>query len=198
MSSWWAKFVILASTVAMVAIRAPHGQRSRTIKVVKTRKGGLETGLLTFATLAFLLAARLDCFTGFLVCGLSPACNEPHRRDGRPRRGIVAVLPGRMPISGGIGPSTLEIRDEHQLVTGGIYSLVRHPMYLSLLVYSAGQVLVLPNWVVGPSLRGRDGFGLRLPPATRRANDARRIRRRIQGLHATNQTPHPGHLVSAR
>jgi protein-S-isoprenylcysteine O-methyltransferase Ste14 len=46
---------------------------------------------------------------------------------------------------------TLEVRDKHQLVTHGIYRRVRHPMYLSLLIYSLGQALVLPNWLVGPA-----------------------------------------------
>ena len=150
MSSWWAKFVILASTVAMVAIRAPHGQRSRTIKVVKTRKGGLETGLLTFATLTFLLP---------LVWIASPVFSFADY----PLRATNFII-GTVGLAVGLWlfyqahadlgrnwSVTLEIRDEHQVVTGGIYSLVRHPMYLSLLVYSAGQVLVLPNWVVGPA-----------------------------------------------
>jgi protein-S-isoprenylcysteine O-methyltransferase Ste14 len=43
------------------------------------------------------------------------------------------------------------VRDKHQLVTHGVYRWVRHPMYLALLIYSAGQALVLPNWLVGPS-----------------------------------------------
>ena len=46
---------------------------------------------------------------------------------------------------------TLEVREKHQLVTQGIYSHVRHPMYLALLLYSSGQALVLPNWVAAPS-----------------------------------------------
>ena len=150
MSSWWAKFVILASTVAMVAIRAPHGQRSRTIKVVKTRKGGPETGLLTFATLTFLLplvwiASPVFSFadyplraTNFIVGTVGLAV------------GLWLFYQAHADL-GRNWSVTLEIRDKHQLVTGGIYSLVRHPMYLSLLVYSAGQVLVLPNWVVGPA-----------------------------------------------
>jgi len=43
------------------------------------------------------------------------------------------------------------VREEHSLVTGGIYNRVRHPMYLSLFLYAFGQALVVPNWVVGPS-----------------------------------------------
>jgi protein-S-isoprenylcysteine O-methyltransferase Ste14 len=46
---------------------------------------------------------------------------------------------------------SLEMRQKHQLITHGVYRWVRHPMYLALLIYSAGQALVLPNWLVGPS-----------------------------------------------
>lgn len=46
---------------------------------------------------------------------------------------------------------TLELREQHQLVTHGVYRSVRHPMYTSLLLYSLGQSLVVPNWIAGPS-----------------------------------------------
>ena len=46
---------------------------------------------------------------------------------------------------------TLELRENHQLITQGVYRYVRHPMYAALFLYAIGQALVLPNWVVGPS-----------------------------------------------
>ena len=46
---------------------------------------------------------------------------------------------------------TLEIRENHRLITDGVYRLVRHPMYSALFVYAIGQALVVPNWVAGPS-----------------------------------------------
>ena len=64
---------------------------------------------------------------------------------------------------------TLDIREEHQLVTGGVYRLVRHPMYLALQLYSVGQALALPNWVAGPSYLVALGLlcALRLGPEER-------------------------------
>lgn len=47
---------------------------------------------------------------------------------------------------------TLGIRDEHTLVTQGIYGYIRHPMYAAHLVWGVAQVLMLPNWVAGYSL----------------------------------------------
>lgn len=45
---------------------------------------------------------------------------------------------------------TLEIRADHTLVTSGIYRLVRHPMYLSQLLWVIAQFLLLQNWLAGP------------------------------------------------
>jgi protein-S-isoprenylcysteine O-methyltransferase Ste14 len=47
--------------------------------------------------------------------------------------------------------ATLEVRQEHPLVTVGIYQYVRHPMYLGFLLWACGQAMLLPNWIVGAS-----------------------------------------------
>src|SRR5216117_959778 len=49
MNPWIAKAVVLVGTVVMIAIRAPHGRRSRRVKVAKSYKTPLETGLLVLA-----------------------------------------------------------------------------------------------------------------------------------------------------
>jgi protein-S-isoprenylcysteine O-methyltransferase Ste14 len=46
--------------------------------------------------------------------------------------------------------ASLELKENHHLVTEGIYRQIRHPMYLSLLIFSVGQALALPNYVAGP------------------------------------------------
>jgi protein-S-isoprenylcysteine O-methyltransferase Ste14 len=168
MNSWFAKLVILASTIAMVAIRSPRGRESRTIKVTKTRKGGLETGLLIFATLTFLLP---------LVWTVSPVFSFADYPL-HPSNFIVGTVGLAVGLwlfykshadLGRNWSTTLEIRDQHRLVTRGLYTVVRHPMYLSLLVYSAGQTLVLPNWIVGPAYGVAMAlvFALRLYPEER-------------------------------
>ena len=44
---------------------------------------------------------------------------------------------------------TLEIREKHELITRGIYSVIRHPMYASQVLWSIAQVLLLQNWIAG-------------------------------------------------
>src|SRR5690348_4455098 len=55
MNPWIAKAVVLAGTVVMVAIRAPHGRRSRIFKVATSHKTSLESGLLVLAWVGFFV-----------------------------------------------------------------------------------------------------------------------------------------------
>ena len=53
---------------------------------------------------------------------------------------------------------SLEIREEHSLVTNGIYNYVRHPMYSAIFLWTICQGLLLQNYIAG--LSGFLGFGL--------------------------------------
>jgi len=150
MNPWFAKAVVILATIVMVAIRAPHGHRSRTVKVVKSRKGSLEVVLLILVWVGFfvpivwiatpvLASADYPLHPASLIAGslmLALGLWLFHRSH--------ADLGTNWSI-------TLEVRESHRLVTEGIYRRVRHPMYLALFVYSVGQCLVLPNWLAGPS-----------------------------------------------
>jgi protein-S-isoprenylcysteine O-methyltransferase Ste14 len=152
MNVWYAKAAVLASCVALIAIRAPHGRRSRTVKVAKDRRGLLETVLLSLAMASFFVPLvwvaaprRLLEFADY------PLLPVPFAS------GVVCLVAGlvlfhRSHADLGTNWSvTLQTREGHRLVTGGIYRRIRHPMYASFLLYSAGQALVLPNWIAGPS-----------------------------------------------
>jgi len=52
---------------------------------------------------------------------------------------------------------TLEIRDQHKLITRGIYETLRHPMYAAFWLWAISQAFLLPNWIAGFS--GLVGFG---------------------------------------
>ncbi len=146
---WFAKAVILTGIIVTVAIRAPHGRRSRSVKVVKSRKGPLEVVLLSLVSIGFLIP---------LVWIASPWL----RFADYPLRSVPFVAGTAFLIVGlwyfwrshaDLGTNwsvTLEIREKHLLVTTGIYARVRHPMYAALLLYAAGQVLLTPNWIAGP------------------------------------------------
>ena len=45
----------------------------------------------------------------------------------------------------------MEIREEHTLVTKGVYKYIRHPMYSAHFLWAIAQVLLLHNWIAGPA-----------------------------------------------
>jgi|SRR5437762_3599775 len=150
MNPWIAKAVVLAGTVVMVAIRAPHGRRSRNVKVAKSHKTPLETGLLVLAWVGFFIP---------LIWIVSPAFSfaEYSQRTGPLVAGVTCLVIGlwlfyRSHVDLGTNWSiTLEVREQHRLITQGVYRWIRHPMYSALVLYALGLALVIPNWVAGPS-----------------------------------------------
>ena len=44
---------------------------------------------------------------------------------------------------------SLEIREKHELITKGIYGMIRHPMYASQWLWVIAQPLLLQNWIAG-------------------------------------------------
>ena len=150
MNPWVAKALVLAATLVMLVIRAPHGSRSRSVKVAVSRKTPLETGLLVLAWVGFLVP---------LIWVVSPAFSfaEYPLKAGPLVGGVTCLALGlwlfyRSHADLGTNWSiTLEVRERHQLITQGVYRRIRHPMYLALVLYAVGQALVIPNWLAGPA-----------------------------------------------
>jgi protein-S-isoprenylcysteine O-methyltransferase Ste14 len=165
MNPWFAKAVVLIASILTVLIRAPHGKRSRTVKVAKSRKGRLEVALLTGAWMAFF-APIVWVATPWLAFANFPLYPFP-LVIGSLLLAFSLWLFYRSHADLGTNWSiTLEIRESHRLVTEGLYRNVRHPMYSALLLYGLGQALVVPNWVAGPSYAAAMllVFALRLRP----------------------------------
>ena len=148
MNAWVAKAVVLMAMIVLMVIRAPHGRRSRNVKVVESHKNPVETGLLLLAWVGFVVP---------LIWVVSPAFSfaEYMLRTALFVGGVIFLMIGlwlfyRSHADLGTSRSvTLEIREGHRLVTQGVYRGIRHPMYLALGLYSIGQALVIPNWVAG-------------------------------------------------
>src|SRR4026207_579219 len=148
MNPWIAKTVILLGTVVMVVIRAPHGRRSRRVKVARSYQTPLEKLLLGLAWAGFVVP---------LIWVVSPAFSfaEYPLRRGPLVAGLTCLAIGlwllyRSHADLGTNWSvTLELRQEHRLITQGVYRTIRHPMYSAPILYAIGQALVVPNWVAG-------------------------------------------------
>ena len=150
MNPWIAKAVILAGTMVMIVIRAPHGRRSRSVKIARSHKSTLETVLLVLAWIGFFVP---------LIWVASPTFSfaEYSLRAGPLVAGALSLATGlwlfcRSHADLGTNWSiTLEVRQEHRLITQGVYRGIRHPMYSALALYAVGHALVIPNWVAGLS-----------------------------------------------
>jgi len=148
MNLWIARTLILVGTVVIIVIRAPHGRRSRRVKVARSHKTPLETLLLVLAWVGFFVP---------LIWVVSPAFSfAEYRLRSRPLvAGVTCLAIGlwlffRSHADLGTNWSvTLELRQEHRLISQGVYRAIRHPMYSALTLYAVGQALVIPNWVAG-------------------------------------------------
>jgi protein-S-isoprenylcysteine O-methyltransferase Ste14 len=157
MNPWYGKIAVLVVFLGIVVIRAPHGSRSGKIKIVDDRRGPLETGLLAVAWIVSILplvwvASSLLSFADYPLHPLPYAL------------GLVFLAAGLLLFHrshADLGTNwsiTLQVRENHRLVTSGIYARIRHPMYSALFLLAIAQALALPNWIAGPAYLF--GFGL--------------------------------------
>jgi protein-S-isoprenylcysteine O-methyltransferase Ste14 len=150
MDPWYPRIAVIAASIALVAIRAPHGQRSRAVRTKTSARGAFENLLLGFAMLAFFLPLV------WVVSAQPASANYALEPIAFWSGSVVLVaslwLFARSHVDLGTNWSiTLEVREEHRLVTSGVYRTLRHPMYTALLLNSLGFALVLPNWIAGPA-----------------------------------------------
>jgi protein-S-isoprenylcysteine O-methyltransferase Ste14 len=143
-------FVIWAlMLLGWCAMRYPAMRRARRQKTAVDKRTPLDMGLLgacTFGLVVMPVVWRLGMF-----------------------QGLADRAQGMLPLAAGVVTGvaflwlfrrshkdlgknwsvTLEVREGHQLVTGGVYAHVRHPMYASFLLWGVTQALLIPNWIAG-------------------------------------------------
>ena len=151
MDPYCGKVAAFLNLLIYVLIRWPHGNRIKTLAINENRKGPLEIVLLILATLGTTLIPIVWITTGF------PAVADYALNPVAFAFGIAAIVVGnwlfyRSHADLGVYWSpTLQMRENHQLITSGVYARIRHPMYTAIFIQGIGQVLYLPNWIVGPA-----------------------------------------------
>jgi protein-S-isoprenylcysteine O-methyltransferase Ste14 len=152
-----AKAILVIGAVSWFIIRWPHQRRSWKTKTRIDQRSMREKILLTCS------------FTGL---GIIPFF---YVLSGRPKfadysfQPVMAWLGAAMFLAalwlfykvhrelGRNWSDSLEVREQHALVTDGLYRYVRHPMYTAFFMWALAQALLLPNWIAGPA--GLVGFG---------------------------------------
>jgi protein-S-isoprenylcysteine O-methyltransferase Ste14 len=153
-----AKTILVIGAIAWFVIRLPHQKRSWKTKTRLDQRTIREKILLTCS------------FTGLgIIPFLYVAFHVPRFAD-YPFQPVlawlgVAVFAASLWLFyrvhkelGRNWSDSLEVREQHKLVTDGLYHYVRHPMYTAFFMWALAQALLLPNWIAGPA--GLVGFGI--------------------------------------
>lgn len=152
------KIIWVIGIIAWYFIRVPFERRAKRVRIVSNRRSpvdmiGLASGLLGLAVIPAIYVAtsipqQADHAANPLAVILGTGIfffalwffRRTHKELGRN------------------WSITLEIRDKHELISGGPYAFVRHPMYTSFMLMGLGQAFLLPNWIAG--LAGLVGFAV--------------------------------------
>ena len=145
------KTVVLIAYVFFSAVYFAIKVQSLNVPVAKSRIGVLEILVMIISVpgfglpilwLATLHLAFADYYGHLLPLTAGGLCYA-----------LALWLLSRVALNlGKFWSATLQLKENHQLVTKGVYRRIRHPMYLSFLTFSAGNALALPNYIAGPAM----------------------------------------------
>jgi protein-S-isoprenylcysteine O-methyltransferase Ste14 len=144
-----AKIAWLLGIVTWYVIRHPYARRAKRIGIVYRRDRAGELTLLLLASLGLFVVPLIYVVTG------QPAFADYQFRSAQGWAGalvfIVALWLFRRSHKdlGRHWSIALEIRERHCVVSTGVYSRIRHPMYAAFWLQAIAQALLLPNWVAG-------------------------------------------------
>ena len=152
-----AKAIYVFLAVGWYVIRYPYARRARRARVVRSARGPREIALLLISLTGLGILPMVYVATGF-----PRAADYPFRPELAWLGAAVAIAAGAMFLAthralGRNWSVSLDVREDHRLITEGVYRRVRHPMYTAFWLWAVAQALLLPNWVAG--LSGVVGFG---------------------------------------
>jgi protein-S-isoprenylcysteine O-methyltransferase Ste14 len=160
--------------VAWYVLRRPFERRAKRAGLLRDNKNAAEWARLSVSTIGLGVLPFV-----YLVSGWPRSLSYP------PRPilfvfGIIAAIGAlilfRMTHKalGKMWSVSLQLKQDHKLITTGIYRHLRHPMYSAFWLMAIAQALLLPNLLGG--LAGLVGFGLlfalRIGPEERMMEEA--------------------------
>jgi protein-S-isoprenylcysteine O-methyltransferase Ste14 len=141
--------IYFAALIIEMIIRAPLNRKRKQEKMSDRRVTGQEMIILTLLLLGGFIAPLVYALTGWLDFA------KYSLPDWASWLGVLLIgaalfIFWRAHADLGLNWSpTLEIREKHELITRGIYRVIRHPMYASQWLLALAQPLLLHNWIAG-------------------------------------------------
>jgi protein-S-isoprenylcysteine O-methyltransferase Ste14 len=152
------KAIFIALVIGWYLIRYKYARRSRRVKIVWSARGRLEAALLLTSLAGLGVVPLVYIFTGiprFAAYSFQPLFAWLGLFFAIAALGVFHLTHRALGRNWSI---SLEVRENHELVTEGIYRRVRHPMYSAFWLWAIAQALLLPNWIAGSA--GLAGFGI--------------------------------------
>src|SRR5258708_14284751 len=152
----WGKALFIAALILMMIIRFPYLKKGNSVK--HNQQDRQEQFLLLLVSIGGTLIPLIYIFTNWLAfTNYSPSLLA----FGLGIFVVVVALWLFWRSHADLGRNwsvSLEIRDDHTLITQGVYRHIRHPMYAALWLIMIAQTLLLSNWIAGFS--GIVAFGI--------------------------------------
>lgn len=152
------KIIWCIGVIGWFAIRYPFARRARRVPSLQRPNRGRELLLMAISASGLGVIPALYVFTDFLRFADYPM------QVWQPALGAI-VFAGALYLFrrthkdlGRNWSVTLEVREQHALITEGVYRSVRHPMYSAFWLWCIAQAVLLPNLVAG--FAGIVGFGI--------------------------------------
>lgn len=141
--------IYFLAIVMQIVIRAPHNQKRKQEKMSERRVTSQEILILVLLLIGGFIVPVIYAATNWLDFAnyTLPAWAS--------WLGVLILAAGlfvfwRAHADLGLNWSpSLEIREKHELITNGIYRVIRHPMYASQWLLAIAQPLLLHNWIAG-------------------------------------------------
>ena len=141
--------IYFAALVIEMIIRAPLNRKRRQEKMSERRVTGQEVFILLLLLLGGFIMPILYAVTNWLdFANYSLPAWAGWLGVLLLAGGLFIFWRAHADLGLNWSPS-LEIREKHELITSGIYGVIRHPMYASQWLVALAQPLLLQNWIAG-------------------------------------------------
>ena len=152
------EIVWVLGIIAWYVIRYPFERRAKRVRIARDIRSQSDTVGLAAALFGMAILPAFYIATGFPRTADYPASDWAIVLGAIVLASALLLFRISHKELGRNWSITLQIREQHKLVSTGPYALIRHPMYTSFLLIAVGQALLLSNWVVG--LAGLLGFAV--------------------------------------